>query len=314
MPREVSQRAELLVRAPAKINLSLDVLGKRPDGFHEIRTVMQAVSLYDRLSFARRADARVCLHCSGSEVPDGEDNLIVRAARLLRLRSGARAGAEIRLQKHIPVGGGLGGGSSNAAITLLALNRLWRVRLNEGELMELAASLGSDVAFFVRGGTAVCKGRGQRVGVPLKGPRIYHVLAMPEVAVSTAAVYAATGTGLTSPGADSNNVLLEALRTGDVQALTACLRNQLQQPALELHDCLRELLERLNRESRGVDVRRFLLSGSGSTFFGIARCEDEAARASEALQAKLGVRCIATHSLPAWNGRVDKLIIRRRHL
>ncbi|MFW6119220.1 MAG: 4-(cytidine 5'-diphospho)-2-C-methyl-D-erythritol kinase [Planctomycetota bacterium] len=306
-------QGELTVRAPAKVNLSLDVLGKRPDGFHEIRTVMQAVSLCDVLSFARRKDGRIRLSCRGEDVPGGEGNLVVRAARLLQRRGGTHAGADIRLEKHIPVGGGLGGGSSDAAVTLLALNELWRLGLSEGELMELAASLGSDVAFFVRGGTAVCEGRGEKVRPALEVPVIHHVLAIPGVSVSTGAVYEAA-TALTTRGPDDNNVLLEALRTGDVQALVSALQNDLQRPALSLHECLQELYETLNEKGREVGVSRFLLSGSGSTFFGITRSEDEAVLAAEALEAELPVRCTATHNIPAWNGRVDVLTIRRRHL
>ncbi|MFO7955572.1 MAG: 4-(cytidine 5'-diphospho)-2-C-methyl-D-erythritol kinase [Candidatus Brocadiia bacterium] len=307
------EQGELTVRAPAKVNLSLDVLGKRPDGFHEIRTVMQAVSLCDVLSFARRGDGRIRLSCSDQDVPVGEDNLVVRAARLLQRRSASRAGADIRLEKRVPVGGGLGGGSSDAAVSLLALNELWRVGLSEGELMELAASLGSDVAFFVRGGTALCEGRGERVSPALKVPTIHHVLAIPDVSVSTGAVYAAA-TALTTRGPDDNNVLLEALQSGDVRALVSALRNDLQRLALELHECLLEVHEKLNEKGGEVGVSRFLLSGSGSTFFGIARSEDEAALAAEALEAELPVRCTATHNIPAWNGRVDVLTIRRRHL
>ncbi|MHC4593294.1 MAG: 4-(cytidine 5'-diphospho)-2-C-methyl-D-erythritol kinase, partial [Planctomycetota bacterium] len=154
---------ELKVRAPSKINLYLEVLGQRPDGFHEIRTVMQAVSLCDELSFSARSDGQVVLSCSSPDLPLDDRNLIVRAARLLKGRYGTERGASVELHKRIPVGGGLGGGSADCAVTLLALNRLWGLGAPLDELAETATELGSDVPFFLWGGTALCEGRGERV-------------------------------------------------------------------------------------------------------------------------------------------------------
>ncbi len=314
MPAEEGAASVLEVRAPAKVNLSLEVLGKRADGFHEIRTVMQAVSLCDTLRFGLRDDSRLRLRCADLAVPSGEDNLVVRAARLMQERIQGSAGADIFLQKRIPTGGGLGGGSSDAALTLLALNRLWNAGLGVAELMTMGAKLGSDVPFFVRGGTALCEGRGERVGPPLRTRTVHYVLVMPRLAASTAEVYRAWSGALTNRGHGSNNGLVEALKSGDARELARSLRNDLQHPALKLHEDLRRLWDELSSRGGGLGVRRFLLSGSGSTFFGVLCCADEAARASGALQSELGVPCAPVHSLPAWNGIVDKLTIRRRHL
>src|SRR4030042_1811668 len=146
--------------APAKINLVLEVLGKRDDGYHEIRSLVQTISLCDVISF-KPADV-ISLECSEPSLQTS-DNLVVQAAELLREVSGCHKGARIKLEKRIPWGAGLGGGSSDGATTLLALNKLWKLRLKTSDLMELAARLGSDVAFFIHGGAALIEGRGEKV-------------------------------------------------------------------------------------------------------------------------------------------------------
>ena len=168
---------KVTVQAPAKVNLTLEVLGKRPDGYHEIASVMQTISLFDILTFSPSDEVKVT-----TDVPEleGEDNLVYRAAMLLRDTSGVSAGAEIHLDKQIPLAAGLGGGSSDAAATLLGLNRLWGLELGEGELKELVAQLGSDVPFFVTGGTALVEGRGERVSSVKMPPTLWLVLAFPD--------------------------------------------------------------------------------------------------------------------------------------
>ena len=168
---------KVTIETPAKVNLTLEVLGKREDGYHEIASVMQTISLFDTLTFRPSDEIKVL-----AEIEDLEtrDNLIHRAAILLRETSGVSAGAEIRLDKQIPLAAGLGGGSSDAAATLLGLDRLWGLELGEGELKELAARLGSDVPFFVTGGTALVEGRGERVSNVKTPPTLWLVLAFPD--------------------------------------------------------------------------------------------------------------------------------------
>ncbi len=146
--------------APAKINLTLEVLGKRDDGYHEVHSLVQAIGLYDTLSF-EPADA-ISLECTEPSL-ETSDNLVIQAAELLKSVSNCRKGAMIKLEKRIPWGAGLGGGSSDAAATLLALNRLWETGLLTSDLVNLAARLGSDVPFFIHSGTALVQGRGERV-------------------------------------------------------------------------------------------------------------------------------------------------------
>ena len=168
---------KVTIEASAKVNLTLEVLGKREDGYHEIASVMQAISLFDTLTFRPSDEIKVLAEIEDLET---QDNLVYRAAILLRETSGVSAGAEIHLDKQIPLAAGLGGGSSDAAATLLGLDRLWGLELGEGELKELAAQLGSDVPFFVTGGTALVEGRGERVSNVKTPPTLWLVLAFPD--------------------------------------------------------------------------------------------------------------------------------------
>jgi 4-diphosphocytidyl-2-C-methyl-D-erythritol kinase len=166
----------LTCMAPAKINLVLEVLGKRADGYHEIRSLVQTITLYDVLSF-ELAD-KTSFECTEPSLQTS-DNLVVQAAELLRKICGCKRGAKIKLEKRIPWDAGLGGGSSDAAATLSALNRLWKLKLTTLDLVELAARLGSDVPLFVYGGTALIEGRGERVTPLATSMQSWFVLLMP---------------------------------------------------------------------------------------------------------------------------------------
>ena len=175
--------------APGKLNLFLHVLNRRADGYHELQTVLRLIDRADRIRIAARADGE--LRFSG---PFGEDNLCLRAARLLKQQTSVRAGADITLEKVLPVGGGLGGGSSDAATVLLALNRLWKLRLGRDELQDLGARLGADVPFFIYGRNALGEGIGERL-TPLMLPSAWYLVITPQVAVSTKEIYSFALTG-----------------------------------------------------------------------------------------------------------------------
>lgn len=175
--------------APGKLNLFLHVLSKRADGYHELQTVFRLIDRADRVRVARRDDGE--LRFAG---PFGEDNLCLRAARLLKGHASCRLGAGIELEKNLPVGGGLGGGSSDAATVLLALNRLWDLRLSRAELLHLAPKLGADVAFFIYGRNALGEGIGERL-TPLDLPAAWYLVITPQVAVSTKEIFAFALTG-----------------------------------------------------------------------------------------------------------------------
>jgi len=169
--------------APAKLNLLLHVLAKRADGYHELQTVFRLVDRSDQVRISPRADGQ--LRFTG---PFGHDNLCLRAARLLKAHTSSRLGADIELEKRLPVGGGLGGGSSDAASVLLALNRLWRLRLSRADLLQLAPKLGADVAFFIYGRNALGEGIGERL-TALELPPAWYLVITPQVAVSTKEIF-----------------------------------------------------------------------------------------------------------------------------
>jgi 4-diphosphocytidyl-2-C-methyl-D-erythritol kinase len=175
--------------APGKLNLFLHVLSRRADGYHELQTVFRLLERADRIRISVRKDSE--LRFSG---PFGDDNLCLRAARLLKQQTSTRLGAEIALEKVLPVGGGLGGGSSDAATVLLALNRLWKLRLSRDELQRLGARLGADVPFFIYGRNALGEGIGERLSAVDLAPAWYVVLT-PQVAVSTREIFAFALTG-----------------------------------------------------------------------------------------------------------------------
>lgn len=180
---------KLRCRSYAKINWTLDVLGVRPDGYHELRTVLQTIDLHDELWF-ERVQSGIQLSSNEPALPLDETNLVYRAAELFRRSKGVTAGVRVHINKRIPMGAGLGGGSSNAAVTLLALQRVWQVSVDAGELIELAATLGSDVPCFLYGGTVLGLGRGAEV-YPLPDYFCPYVLVVvPPIHVSTSEVYA----------------------------------------------------------------------------------------------------------------------------
>jgi 4-diphosphocytidyl-2-C-methyl-D-erythritol kinase len=264
----------LTVEAFAKVNRSLRVLGKRPDGYHEIDTIFQTVDLTDTLFFleGEEGDGTISLTIEGAELPADEGNLILRAAHGLRERFSVRLGARIHLSKRIPVGGGLGGGSSNAAAALRGLSELWKLPVTEADLHLLAASLGSDVPFFLIGGRARGTGRGEILEPLTDGPEEWLVLLFPPFSLSTAVVYAAlSAPPLTDSPGPSN------LRTSDSGGGPD--RNDLEPAAESLQGGLRRF--RLALSELGATSAR--LSGSGSTVFGVFGDEEGARRAIEGL-------------------------------
>lgn len=281
----------LRLLAPAKLNLYLEVGGKRPDGFHEIDGLFQSVSLFDELEFHLRKDGSITLEEDG--VREGESNLVYRAAALLRetfLDSASPLGVHMRLRKRIPVGAGLGGGSSDAAAALVALSRLWKLGLSVGDLKTLGARLGSDVPFFFHGGTARCRGRGENVtdyneAFDAAGP-FHYVLVYPGVHVSTRNVYEAldrargTEFALTAPSP------LDSIGPALILKQLACGKlffNRLENVTRQLFPELREVVS-LMKEEPFLNV---LMSGSGSTFFGLCRDEEEASRSVGCLRKRL---------------------------
>ncbi|MCX5648620.1 MAG: 4-(cytidine 5'-diphospho)-2-C-methyl-D-erythritol kinase, partial [Planctomycetota bacterium] len=218
--------AGLTVQAPAKVNLTLRVLGRRPDGYHDLESVVAAVTLFDVLEF--RASDDLHLACEGIPVSAGEDNLVLRAARLLRTESGTRAGARVRLEKRIPPGRGFGGGSADAAATLVALSALWGLNLAREDLARLGASIGSDVPFFFGSPVAILRGRGEQLEAVRARSPWWLALAWPDYGLATVDVYAALDRLAESVnGRPEATAILEALE-GPASGAAALLVNDLE--------------------------------------------------------------------------------------
>jgi 4-diphosphocytidyl-2-C-methyl-D-erythritol kinase len=272
------QGAGLLVRTPAKVNLFLETLARRQDGYHELATLMVAVSLYDSLEFRDDPSGAIGLSCDSPSLPTGADNLVVKAAELLKRQTGHRTGAAIVLRKRIPAAAGLAGGSSDAAATLVGLNRLWRCGLNGAELGELAGRLGSDVAFFLATPAAWCTGRGEIVEPLRLGRPLDVVLACPAIGLSTAEVFR----NLIVPSAPQDGVALRrSAEAGEVEEIGRHLFNRLQPVAERLCPAVAGLCGRL----AGQGPAGCLMSGSGSTVFALCRCRGEARRVARELAA-----------------------------
>ncbi|MEW6747447.1 MAG: 4-(cytidine 5'-diphospho)-2-C-methyl-D-erythritol kinase [Planctomycetota bacterium] len=266
----------ITVPAPAKLNLFLEVLGKRADGYHEIETLMQTVDLADSVEI-RLTGRGIHLERQGIPVPCApEEDLAARAARAFLEAAPHPSGIEIRVLKRIPPGAGLGGGSSDGAAVLRALNRLCGEPLDATALSEMAASLGSDVPFFLIGGTAIARGRGERI-TPLDDiPLPRFLLALPHLHVSTASVY--RNLRLTGATIAVQSALWE-LRPGNKLGGGAAFHNRLEDSVFEVEPRLARLKARLEEVAR----RRFTVTGSGSGLFSVLADEEDGGQVQQFL-------------------------------
>lgn len=283
----VDDGKSILVRSPAKLNLSLAIYGRRSDGFHEIETVMVKIALFDRLLFTPRTDAEISLTVrrlareAKEDIPSGPTNLVIRAAEALRLHAGIRYGADIVLEKRIPAEAGLAGGSGNAAAALAGLNLLWKLSFRAETLQHVGATLGSDVPFFLSSSTAaIARGRGEQIGaVACRGP-LHFVVVKPDFGLSTAGVYREFAAGQKFSNHSARPLLL-ALAKGDLNRLAWHLQNDLEPAAERIAPQLQEIRARLMDECRyGA-----MMTGSGSACFGLCGTAREATASAARLRA-----------------------------
>jgi 4-diphosphocytidyl-2-C-methyl-D-erythritol kinase len=269
----------------AKVNLGLEVLGTRADGYHELRTLFQTITLHDDLELRPHASA-IEVRCDHPGVPTDATNLAHRAAEELRRFAGIAKGVTITITKRIPVAGGLGGGSSNAAVTLIGLDRLWKLGLGPARLHPLARRLGADVPYFLAGGTALGLGRGDEVYPLLRQVQAHVVVVDPGRPLSTAAVFKRLDQRLT-PRENANNIFrfVSSLLDGEGDAFPG-LSNDLERAALDEDPGL----EVRGRDIRGILIREGAvfasLSGSGAAYFGVFSDLGSAQRARSALLAR----------------------------
>lgn len=283
---------EVIFYSPAKINLGLEITGVRDDGYHEIVTLFQTVDLWDKLIIRPRGDNVIIISGNDPEVPWDKNNLIFRAAELLKQKTGLHYGAEIFVEKNIPPGRGLGGGSSNAAVTLLALNRLWKTELDEQELFSLASQLGADVPFFLTGGLCLGLGRGEKIQPWPEFNKWWVLLILPDFSVSTAMAYREydrLGDSLTSK--DKESKIIQFLEAKDI-SLIRSLRNDLEAVAFRIHPQLAEIKQEIKRS--GAELS--LMSGSGSALFGLFLEEKPARVAAFSMKGRYRVQVVATVS------------------
>ena len=295
-----------IVHAPAKVNLFLEVLARRPDGFHEIETLISPIAIFDTLYFSTESQGNLRLTCNWANgflareqateggqwgpLPDSRNNLAWRAVHLFRERAGVDLGAEIHITKRIPAEAGLGGASADAAAALVAANRLWKVDWSLSKLAALAAELGSDIPVLVSGTASVCRGRGEQLQPAKPANRLDLVVVKPPVGLSTADVYrhckpAETPTAI-SP-------LLNGWKVGSAQQVATTMCNRLQEPAEQLAPDIIQLRKTCN----SLGLLGHQMTGSGSTYFGICRHAKHARQVAAKLRAMRLGEVFATTTL-----------------
>ncbi|ODS33384.1 MAG: 4-diphosphocytidyl-2-C-methyl-D-erythritol kinase [Candidatus Scalindua rubra] len=270
MNKNNHEKNRISLKAPAKINLFLEVLGKRDDGYHEIETVMQEIDLVDNLWFEEIQEG-VKLKCENGNIPLDENNLVCKATNLIMKECGIKKGVLINLEKKIPVGAGLGGGSSDAAATLKALNSLWKIGLNDIELMEFAAKLGSDIPFFINGKTSLCSGRGEKILPVEVKSRLNYLVIFPNIKISTITIYKNLKIDLTKKRKDVS-FLLNALKYSNVTTIGKLLYNRLEKVIFKLYPDLLHIKSSL----ACFNFCGLSISGSGSAFFGLCNNRNQA--------------------------------------
>jgi 4-diphosphocytidyl-2-C-methyl-D-erythritol kinase len=278
---------EIKLRANAKINLFLDVLDKRSDGYHNIETIFQSIDLHDVLTIQKSESINIT--CNNPKVPLDSTNLVYKAVDILLKDSKKDFGVNIHITKNIPIGGGLAGGSADASATLIGLNKLWDLGYSFDELLKFGVKLGSDVPFCMIGGTALGKGRGEDLRIIGKFPNAYIVLANPVIEISTAWAYKQlSNLGLTRNRKDGN-ILLEKIQQGDLTDIGSHFHNVFEQIVIQEYP----IIEKIKTEMLKHNVLGAMMTGSGSTVFAITNDEKVANEVHSSI-AEIVEYCIIT--------------------
>jgi 4-diphosphocytidyl-2-C-methyl-D-erythritol kinase len=279
-PEDGKPVKELHLNAYAKVNLTLDVGQERPDGYHEIESVMHTIALHDSITLRETGAGTEVIVRDGEGVPADQRNLVARTAELLREMFGVTRPLQIELTKRIPVAAGLGGGSSDAAMTLLGLAQMWKLRLDGREMLALATRLGADVPFFLEGGGAVARGKGERITYLPPLPTTWMVLARPRIEISTAWAYRQLPPGGVATHPDTA-AMIEAVKREDVRAVGRLLCNVFEEVMIQQYPIIAELKARILRgEAYGA-----AMSGTGPTVFGLMANEAAARKMADDLRA-----------------------------
>lgn len=276
----------MTLKSPAKLNVYLKVVNKRPDGYHNLVTLFERIDLCDDLKFTANKSGRIRLFCSHPQIPLGPKNLIYKTAKLLQEELSVSQGVDVHITKRIPVAAGLAGGSSNAATTLLGLNKLWKLKLSQKELVAYGKRIGADVAFFLYDASwALGTERGDRIEKIKIAPRLWHVLVVPQMKMYTRNVFEnlkLAPTNVLTKNSDNVNILIRNLKNKDISLVGSLLRNDLEISVFQLCPKLEKLKEYIKRlNALGVS-----LSGSGPSIFGLTDSQKKA----EYLKSMLGKR------------------------
>lgn len=267
------------LKALAKINLGLDVLGKRPNGYHDVRMVMQTITLHDKIKITKIDVDKVEVRSNLYYLPNNENNIAYKAAQMLREEFDIKQGVRIRLDKQIPVAAGLAGGSANAAAVLKGMNRLFNLRLSQKELMERGVKLGADVPYCIMQGTVLAEGIGEELSPLAPMPRCYIVIAKPPISVSTKKVYEALDAKsiVEHPPIDA---VIGGLEFSNIDAVAKNMGNVLEDVTIPEYPVVQEIKELMCRHG----AINAMMSGSGPTVFGIFKKESEAKRAMKVIR------------------------------
>ena len=267
------------LRALAKINLGLDILRKREDGYHEVRMIMQTIQMYDVLEMKRVRKPGISLSVNYSYIPNDERNLVYKAAKLLMDEFQVKGGVDIHLEKFIPVAAGMAGGSSDAAATLVGMNRLFHCGLSKEKLMELGVQIGADVPYCVLRGTALAEGIGEKLTVLPPMPDCWILIGKPGISVSTKYVYTTLdlNTDTVHPDIDG---MKKALEDGNLYGITERMGNVLQDVTIPAYP----EVERIKEQMKALGAVNAMMSGSGPTVFGIFDNEEKAQKACQKLR------------------------------
>lgn len=267
------------LQAFAKINLGLDVLGKREDGYHEVRMIMQTIRMYDQLDMRKSVEPGIHLTTNKKYIPVDENNLVWRAAKLMMDTCGIIEGVSIHLHKVIPVAAGMAGGSSDAAATLVGMNRLFHCGLSKEKLMELGVQIGADVPYCVLRGTALAEGIGEKLTVLSPMPDCWILIGKPGISVSTKYVYTTLdlNTDTVHPDIDG---MKKALEDGNLYGITERMGNVLQDVTIPAYP----EVERIKEQMKALGAVNAMMSGSGPTVFGIFDNEEKAQKACQKLR------------------------------
>lgn len=262
---------ELKLKAKAKINLGLDVVRKREDGYHEVRMIMQMINLYDKITLRKKTEPGITVTANLSYLPVNEDNLVYRAAKLLMDEFQVDGGLEIELQKYIPVAAGMAGGSTDAAAVMVGVNRIFQLGLNKKQLMKRGVKIGADVPFCIMRGTALAEGIGEEL-TPLPAmPHCSLVIAKPKIHVSTKFVYSNLKVGELTEHPDIDGQV-QALRENNLEQLVTRMGNVLETVTIPAYPVIDEIKHTMMK----YGAMGAMMSGSGPTVFGIFEKEDKA--------------------------------------